>query len=199
LSSGKRTRSREATSGAILQAATECFAEVGYDAATTRSIAERAGVSEGLIHRYFGSKEGLLVAIMRAFLHPGAGPPGLPSQPQQPLRLALRDYFDQAMQHHQDSAAAMRVLVSRAIIDPAVGSQMGQDLSQHHVQQLAEALRSYTDQEVESAAFVLSAFNFVIGFMAPHVFRFPPAQLQQISHWLADALADRLSSKGTGR
>ena len=40
----------------------ELAAERGWDAVTTRQIAERAGVNQALIHYHFGSKEGLLHA-----------------------------------------------------------------------------------------------------------------------------------------
>ncbi len=48
----------------IVQAALRLFAENGYNATATSKVAKEAGVSEGLIFRHFGSKEGLLKAIM---------------------------------------------------------------------------------------------------------------------------------------
>ena len=48
----------------ILNAAIELFAELGYSATSTIKVAKAAGVSEGLIFRHFGNKEGLLNAIM---------------------------------------------------------------------------------------------------------------------------------------
>lgn len=48
----------------ILSAAIELFAELGYSATSTIKVAKAAGVSEGLIFRHFGNKEGLLQAIM---------------------------------------------------------------------------------------------------------------------------------------
>jgi len=52
----------EPTRRAIVAAAMELAAERGWDAVTTRQIAERAGVNQALIHYHFGSKEGLLHA-----------------------------------------------------------------------------------------------------------------------------------------
>ena len=49
------------------EAALELFAEKGFDGTSTRSIADRAGVSEALIYRHFGSKTGL---YERAVLDP---------------------------------------------------------------------------------------------------------------------------------
>lgn len=49
----------------ILQAALELFAKEGYKATSTSKVAKHAGVSEGLIFRHFGNKDGLLEAIIK--------------------------------------------------------------------------------------------------------------------------------------
>ncbi len=46
--------------------AEEIFAERGYLAASMDDIAEQCGVSKPMLYEYFGSKEGLLVACIRA-------------------------------------------------------------------------------------------------------------------------------------
>jgi AcrR family transcriptional regulator len=46
----------------IRDAAMALIGEVGYERATTRAIAERAGVTSGLIRHHYGSKERLLAA-----------------------------------------------------------------------------------------------------------------------------------------
>lgn len=43
----------------MLDVALEAFSELGYDGASTRAIAARAGVNQGMIPYYFGSKEAL--------------------------------------------------------------------------------------------------------------------------------------------
>ena len=48
----------------ILNVALELFANQGYVNTSTSKIAKTAGVSEGLIFRHFGNKEGLLDAII---------------------------------------------------------------------------------------------------------------------------------------
>lgn len=47
----------------ILSTALELFATDGFASTSTIKIAKKAGVSEGLIFRHFGSKQGLLEAI----------------------------------------------------------------------------------------------------------------------------------------
>jgi AcrR family transcriptional regulator len=49
-----------------MAAATEVFAERGFEAATTKLVAQRAGYSEALIQNYFGGKEGPLLAVLKA-------------------------------------------------------------------------------------------------------------------------------------
>ncbi len=58
----RQERSRE-TYEAILDAAAQLFERLGYAAATTNKIAERAGVSIGSLYQYFPNKDALLYAL----------------------------------------------------------------------------------------------------------------------------------------
>lgn len=60
-----QTRTESDVSTAILSAGERAFAEFGYAGASMRGIARDAGVNQAMIAYYFGSKEGLLHAIMR--------------------------------------------------------------------------------------------------------------------------------------
>ncbi|MFM8827023.1 MAG: TetR family transcriptional regulator [Actinomycetota bacterium] len=57
-------RGRAAAEERMVRAAGELLSEVGPRAATVRAVAARAGVNHGLVHHYFGSKDGLLRAAM---------------------------------------------------------------------------------------------------------------------------------------
>ncbi|MFI1972028.1 TetR/AcrR family transcriptional regulator [Streptomyces cinnamoneus] len=59
-----RRRDAEATRRALTDAAAELFAERGYDRTTVRAIAERAGVNQALLFRYFGSKTALFGEVV---------------------------------------------------------------------------------------------------------------------------------------
>ena len=60
----KKEISKEKSMTAILDAAAREFSEMGYSGATIRSIAAAAGVSGGLIGKYFESKDRLLLAVI---------------------------------------------------------------------------------------------------------------------------------------
>lgn len=48
----------------IVRAAAQVFAERGYNGGSLRSIGERVGVSSASLVQYFGTKEGLLAAVL---------------------------------------------------------------------------------------------------------------------------------------
>lgn len=51
------------TRQALIQAALEVFGRAGFDAASTRAIAESAGVNQALIGYHFGGKQGLYIGV----------------------------------------------------------------------------------------------------------------------------------------
>ncbi|MDR0298068.1 MAG: TetR/AcrR family transcriptional regulator, partial [Streptococcaceae bacterium] len=48
----------------ILQASLDLFSAQGFEATSTQQIAERAGVSTGLVYKKFPNKEALLMAVL---------------------------------------------------------------------------------------------------------------------------------------
>ncbi len=48
----------------ILEAARDCFGELGFAGATVAEIARRAGVSNGLLYQFFRNKEHLLAVVL---------------------------------------------------------------------------------------------------------------------------------------
>ena len=49
----------------ILDVAEKVFADLGYDGASTRTISGEAGVNMAMLNYYFGSKEGLFLAVFK--------------------------------------------------------------------------------------------------------------------------------------
>jgi len=67
LTDAPRRRGRRAggedTKAALVEAARAVFAEQGYQGATVRAIAARAGVDAAMVNHWFGGKQGLFAAI----------------------------------------------------------------------------------------------------------------------------------------
>lgn len=61
---GRTAKSRE-TQAALYTAATELFAERGFGGTTMKAIADRAGVSPGLLYRYFPGKAAVVLELYR--------------------------------------------------------------------------------------------------------------------------------------
>lgn len=57
----------EETKAKILAATDHLFGALGFDATTTRDIAEQSGVNKALIHYHFGSKDELLAAVLDGY------------------------------------------------------------------------------------------------------------------------------------
>lgn len=64
-----REERRRRTEATILEAARELFAELGFERATIRAVAGRAGVDPALVMQYYGNKEGLFAASARWTAH----------------------------------------------------------------------------------------------------------------------------------
>jgi AcrR family transcriptional regulator len=61
---GKRERTKQANRAAILEAARDVFAEIGYGAASVRDIVRRTDLATGTFYNYFPDKESVLVAVL---------------------------------------------------------------------------------------------------------------------------------------
>ena len=67
---GPRPTKRNAPHGeaavrrALVAAGADLFAARGPSQVSVREVAERAGVNHGLVHHYFGSKDGLVAAVL---------------------------------------------------------------------------------------------------------------------------------------
>lgn len=57
----------EETKVRILEAADQLFGELGFDATSTRDIAERSGINKALIHYHFGTKDELLEQVLDGY------------------------------------------------------------------------------------------------------------------------------------
>ena len=70
MSKPRYQRRKEDRPAEITAAAMDAFASNGYAATKVEDVARRAGVSKGLLYRYFKTKEDLFKAVVRNFIAP---------------------------------------------------------------------------------------------------------------------------------
>lgn len=90
----------------ILAAALDAYSKYGFRGATTRRIAEAAGVNEVTIFRHFGSKEALLGEALRA-IPAGELHIRLPEEPRDPST-ELSAWSEDQLAHLRDKRSMIR-------------------------------------------------------------------------------------------
>jgi AcrR family transcriptional regulator len=198
----KRRRDKEATKQALLAAAGQVFAERGYDAATTREVAQQAGVNEQLIQRYFGGKEGLLLTLIQQF---GAEEQQCCGR-QPPPGSSVEDEIFGFLRFQLDHACAVgnvsKVALQRSLCDPRVAREIGQQFAGTRVpllRQRLEGLRARgliaAEADLDAAATALSSLSFGLAFVDQLVFGADCAKLQRLARHVARVYAAGLSPR----
>jgi AcrR family transcriptional regulator len=187
----------------LVEAATQVFAEKGYEAATTREVAERAGCSEGLIHRYFGGKRGLLLAALEQKAEKAAANAAALAPDRDDLHDEVRGIFLSYLAYALAQRDFMRVVSERAIVDPEVGRFIGSRLEEERVRLFAEKLRRHQragrvrgDVDCAVVARMISGLCYQSGFFLQVVFAMPPEEVQRIMRDVAQVIVRGIASPG---
>ena len=168
-----RKRDRAGKQQALIQAALALFSTRGYEATTTREIASVAGCAEGLIHRYFNGKAGLLPALVEDMMSKevadiGHSVPVAPTLEEDFLKLVNWE-IERAWQKRD----FFRVFIPRAMVDPSVGNVMNRAVLSGRATVIAERLRRYrqcaglSPEEFEMLAQSVGVLGMIFGFMRP--------------------------------
>jgi AcrR family transcriptional regulator len=119
------------TRSELLEAARAVFAERGYDGATVRAIAERAGVDAAMVNHWFGGKEPLFVAALDLPADPsavlGEALPGDPEHLAERIIGRLLRVWDetggaqlatliQSIASHEVAASLLREFIGRVLV-----------------------------------------------------------------------------------
>jgi AcrR family transcriptional regulator len=138
-----RRPGRSTTRDDVLAAAREAFSELGFEKATIRDIAARAGVDPALVMQFFASKHGLFVAAMELPFDPAAVVAAVLDGPESDLGVRmvatfLRMWDDpdsgprmvgllRAAATQEAAAARLRELIEDQILGPVADRLAGAD------------------------------------------------------------------------
>jgi len=168
-----KKRDRVAKERALLAAAERLFAQRGYEASSTREIAAEAGCAEGLIHRYFQGKAGLLQGLVRARMLQAKGP----SMRRLPAAANVEDEFLQlvACQVEQVWQARdfLKILVPESLRDPSWRGALASIVIAGHDPSILERLKSFNKgrlagkEQLTMLAHLIDVLGFYFGFLQP--------------------------------
>ena len=194
-----RRRDKEATKQALLAAGLQVFAQRGYDAATTREVAQTAGVNEQLIQRYFGGKAGLLLAIIERFGEEErrccAMPPACGG-----VEAEIRGFLDFQLDHACEVGDFLKVALHRSLCDADVAREIGRQFAETRaplLHQRLEALRARqlidAGADLDAAATALASLSFGLAFIDQLVFGADCARLRRVTDHVAKVYAAGLA------
>ncbi len=158
---------------AIMQAAVEVFIQKGFSGATTKEIAQAAGIAEGTVFRHFTSKVEILYSIVEGFL-PMIGVGSLKQAIRECEELdgkdAIRHIIENRLNLMRNSTPFVRVILIESNYDPKL-RQLYYDQVYQPIQQL---LRDFIANGVKRGKFrdvdpVLAA-NTIVSFITYEVF-----------------------------
>ncbi|WP_010539584.1 TetR/AcrR family transcriptional regulator [Dietzia alimentaria] len=161
---GRRERSKDAKRARIFSAASELFGERGFEAVTTREIADRADVAAGTLFRYAATKSELLLMVYNdaavAALELGAENAARPIGPADRVLALVEPFIAEGWRQHENSIVYQRELLFGSPTD--VYRAQGLDIIARMERAIAELLldtlrplsefTSAADHEIECAA-----------------------------------------------
>jgi len=197
-------RNRKSTERSLLAAALKLFAQKGYENTRTLEIAKEAGANEALIARYFGGKEGLLLAILKdedsvqSLVEAESARSSALDFPDVTEGLSLREalgvFFKHGERHVRAKEEFMRIAMSRLLIDPAIAKVVEEKFIHRSFELIQGALRGYlsgeklTPQELESIALLVSTSNHAFNFLCKRVHGMETARVDGALDLLAQSI-----------
>ena len=144
----------------LLAAAARIYGESGFRGATTRRIADEAGVNEVTLFRLFGSKSALIAEAIREHAPRATEPGGLPDQPVDPER-ELTAWCNAQLTHLRAARSMIRKAMGEIEEHPEMAPCMSEGTQGafrellDYVARLDQVAESITEDEVQTAAAML--------------------------------------------
>jgi AcrR family transcriptional regulator len=153
----------------ILTAARASFAQLGYDATSVRGIAARAGVDPALVHRFFGSKDGVLVAALSVDMQPAERIPELMAGDPDALGERIVGYF-LGVWEGSESGEVLVAMLRAAMTSERAAALLREFIGSQVLSRVAEALGA---EDAQLRATLMSSQLLGIA-MLRYILRFEP-------------------------
>jgi TetR/AcrR family transcriptional regulator, regulator of cefoperazone and chloramphenicol sensitivity len=166
-------RNRAVREESLVAAAGRLFAKRGYEATTTREIASEAGCAEGLIHRYFNGKEGLLLALIRSHTSREFFDMNRRLRLASSLEEEVVQLVEFEVQRMWDDREFLRVLIPRAHLDSHLGPVLKRIGPSRRAETISQRLKAacrgkeISGQDLEVVSHFIGIMGFIFGYMRP--------------------------------
>lgn len=190
LPSPKQARS-EMSTGKLLDAAAELIAMGGYERMTLAAIGKRAGYSHGLVTARFGSKEGLLWALVDRMVNSWRVELLQPAISDQAAGRALHTMLDKMVEswcRSPERMKALYILMFEALLPVPMLHERMAELHRDMRQSVIETIeRSVADGSTRATVAPDAAGRLIVGALRGAVYQ---SMLDPKNIPVADALAD---------
>ena len=195
----RRQASVRATRADVIAVARRLFIERGYPATTIEAIGEEAGVPLATVYRLFGSKRGILAAVLDVSLGGDDEPIAFGDRPAVQTALAqpdpyqlLTDFARICRALLDRSAPILRALAGAAHVDPEAAEYLAITAEQRLRGQSRIARVLAERQMLASGVSEAAAADIIFTLMSPEVHRILTVErgwsADQYEHWLTTTL-----------
>jgi AcrR family transcriptional regulator len=189
-----KTRNRAVKEKALIQAATKLFADQGYESTRTREIASLAGCAEGLIHRYFKGKAGLLLAIVQSRVSQEVADISAQVPLDDTLEEEIRQLVRWEVERMWSDRDFLKIVMPRALLDPAIGRVVNRMGPERRCEIISARLRRFKKsinmlaEDIRAIAEFVGSVGYLFGFLRPVLLQ----QDRKLSRQTADSITDIL-------
>ncbi|NGZ76519.1 TetR/AcrR family transcriptional regulator [Saccharibacillus alkalitolerans] len=204
--SNESSKQQDERKQAIMQAAFTLFGQVGYGKASMKDIAARAGVAQGLIGYHFGTKETLLVEVVREWMinrgmKEAFAQLDLHASPQDMLQQGLR-HVAEFRKNNPEWFMLLISLWSESVNNEKLAAELlgiYKEMKAGIVQVIDRLELPLEDREKESLASLIQAVFDGLTLQAPTPLNEQPISYEQVSQgigWILDGIQSRSTRKG---
>lgn len=133
----------------ILHAAIEVFSEKGYAAAATSEIAQKAGVAEGTIFRYYKTKKDLLLSIIGPTMSRMLAPyvlrnfNGVLDVPYDSFEEFLRSFIINRLEFARRNFKILKILIQEIPFQPVLREQFAENILSKVLERVIEIVEHF--------------------------------------------------------
>ncbi|MGN7763314.1 TetR/AcrR family transcriptional regulator [Paenibacillus sp. 22594] len=168
---------------AILQAGIEIFSEKGYAAAATSEIAQRAGVAEGTIFRYYKTKKELLLSIVSPAMAKMIAPfvlrnfGGVLDVPFESYEAFLRAFMVNRLEFARKNFKILRIFVQEIPFQPALREQFIENVMNNIMERVTNITDHFKEKgevaDVPTPSIIRFTISSIIGYLLARLLLMP--------------------------